>query len=150
MKSLMRKLFIVAALLTMIGCLIELPVQAKSKGNTTVNIKVGKKTFEAIFYDNKTAHALLKKMPVKYKMFELNSNEKYRYLNYSLPVREQKVTRIKSGDIMLYGSDCLVVFYKSFSTTYRYTKIGRISNTKGLKKAAGRGRVTVRLSKKKK
>jgi len=101
------------------------------------------------FYDNKTARALLKKAPVKYKMSELNGNEKYKYLKYSLPMREQKVTRIKAGDIMLYGSDCLVIFYKSFSTPYSYTKIGRIRNTKGLKKAAGKGRVTVRISKKK-
>ena len=50
---------------------------------------------------------------------------------------------------MLYGSDCLVVFYKSFNTSYEYTKVGRITNTKGLKKAAGKKSVTVTLSKKK-
>ncbi len=149
MKLLMRKLCIAAAMLIMVAHLIESPVLAKSKGNTAVNIKIGKKTFEAVFYDNKTARALLKKVPVKYKMSELNGNEKYKYLKYSLPMREQKVTRTKAGDIMLYGSDCLVIFYKSFSTPYSYTKIGRIRNTKGLKKAAGKGRVTVRISKKK-
>ncbi len=150
MKTMIRKLFVLAVLVLLAGCLTKMPVMAKTNGNTPVNIKVGKKTFKAVFYNNETAKAFLKKMPVKYKMSELNGNEKYKYLKYSLPAREQNVTRIKAGDIMLYGSDCLVVFYKSFSTTYTYTRIGRITNTKGLKKAAGKGRISVRFSKVKK
>ena len=96
-------------------------------------------------YDNETSKALLKKLPVSYKMSELNGNEKYKYLSYELPTNEKKVKRIKAGDIMLYGSDCLVVFYKSFKTNYKYTKIGRINNTKGLKKAVGKGSVKMRF-----
>ena len=29
---------------------------------------------------------------------------------------------------MLFGNNCLVVFYKSFNTNYNYTKIGTIDN----------------------
>jgi hypothetical protein len=29
---------------------------------------------------------------------------------------------------MLYGNNCLVVFYKSFDTSYSYTKIGHIES----------------------
>jgi hypothetical protein len=29
---------------------------------------------------------------------------------------------------MLYGNNCLVIFYKSFDTSYQYTKIGHIEN----------------------
>jgi len=49
MKLLMRKLCIAAAMLIMVVHLIESPVLAKSKGNTAVNIKIGKKAFEAVF-----------------------------------------------------------------------------------------------------
>lgn len=33
---------------------------------------------------------------------------------------------------MLYGNNCLVVFYKSFDTSYSYTKIGHIDNLSDL------------------
>ena len=29
---------------------------------------------------------------------------------------------------MIYGNDCLVIFYKSFTSSYSYTKIGHIDN----------------------
>lgn len=112
-------------------------------------VKIGSKSFNAVFYDNETARALLEKAPVSYRMSELNGNEKYRYLNYELPENEKHVGRIKAGDIMLYGNDCLVIFYKSFNTDYDYTRIGRITDTSKLRKAAGKGAVTVKISVKK-
>ena len=79
-------------------------------------------------------------------MSELNGNEKYKYLSYELPTNKKKVKRIKAGDIMLYGSDCLVVFYKSHKTSYKYTKVGHINNTRGLKKAVGKGKVKMKFT----
>jgi hypothetical protein len=136
--------FIIAALCF---CIPVASVSAES--GTAVKIKVGNKSFNGIFYNNDTADALLKSMPMKLKMSELNGNEKYRYLGKDLPTNEKRVKRVKAGDIMLYGSDCLVVFYKSFNTSYEYTKVGRITNPKGLKKAAGKKSVIVSFSKKK-
>jgi hypothetical protein len=149
----MRKRLIIKRILTsfviaaLCFCIPVASVSAES--GTAVKIKVGNKSFNGIFYNNDTANALLKSMPMKLKMSELNGNEKYRYLGKDFPTNEKRVKRVKAGDIMLYGSDCLVVFYKSFNTSYEYTKVGRITNTKGLKKAAGKKSVTVTLSKKK-
>ena len=47
---------------------------------------------------------------------------------------------------MLYGGDCLVVFYETVRTSYGYTPVGHISDTEGLAEALGDGRVEVSFS----
>ncbi len=65
-------------------------------------------------------------------MNELNGNEKYVYLPISLPTKPYKPQIINAGDIMLFGNNCLVLFYKTFSTSYSYTKIGHIDDASNL------------------
>jgi hypothetical protein len=44
---------------------------------------------------------------------------------------------------MIWSSRTIVLFYKSFSTSYRYTRIGRIDAPEGLAEAIGTREVTV-------
>ena len=111
-----------------------------------VNITIGGKTFTATFKDNETAKMFMDKMPQSFKMSKLNGNEIYKYLDYTLPEKAIKVSKIHKGDIMLYGDDCVVIFYKTFETSYKYTKIGKIDNTRGLKKAVKKKKEKVRFS----
>ena len=80
-------------------------------------------------------------------MNELNGNEKYYYFNSDLPSNPSKIDRINSGDLMLYGSDCLVLFYDSFNTTYSYTRIGAIDNPDALREIVGSGNINVNITK---
>ena len=76
--------------------------------------------------DNATAVALAKMLPLELTMSDLNSNEKYVYLDKTLPTDSYNPGRVESGDVMLFGDNCLVIFYESFDTEYSYTKIGHI------------------------
>ena len=76
-------------------------------------------------------------------MTELNGNEKYFNLSNSLPTNASKPSSIQAGDLMMYGSSTLVLFYKTFSTSYSYTKLGRVDDPAGLAAALGSGNVTV-------
>ena len=140
MKKTKKHLAFMLALVLMISCFTMESVFAQ--GETAGTVIVGSRKYEAVFYNNPAAEELVSKMPFEISMSELNGNEKYKYLDYSLPGNEQAVGQIQAGDIMLYGNDCLVVFYKSFQTSYRYTRIGRITNPEGLETAAG----TVKIS----
>ena len=106
-------------------------------------VKIGAKTFDATLLDNPTATAFKALLPLTINMKELNGNEKYADLSKKLVTHASNPAAIETGDIMLYGSNTIVVFYKSFSTSYSYTKLGYINNITGFAEAVGSGNVTV-------
>lgn len=110
-----------------------------------MKITVGANVFTATLYNNATVTAFKAKLPMSVNMTELNGNEKYFDLSGNLPANASNPGTIQAGDLMLYGSNTLVVFYKTFSTSYRYTRLGRIDNPSGLAAALGSGNVTVRF-----
>ena len=116
------------------------------KTGTPVVLNINGQSFNAVFYNNKTADALIEKMPMTLNMKELNGNEKYYFFDTEFPVDEKSPGKISAGDIMLYGSDCLVTFYKSHSTSYQYTPVGKIENASGFAKAVGSGNVTINFT----
>ncbi len=112
-----------------------------------ISIEVGGKAFSAELYDNEAAQAFAEMLPLTLDMSELNGNEKYYYLDSSLPAAPHVPDGIKEGDIMLYGSECVVLFYKSFSTSYSYTPLGKVKDAQRLAQALGTGGITVTFRK---
>lgn len=113
----------------------------------TISIHVGNDTFQIKLYDNQTASSFLERLPMTITMEELNNNEKYYYMEEPLPSAPQAAGSIHRGDLMLYGTDCLVLFYEDFDTSYSYTKLGYIEDAKGLKDALGPNSAEVTFSK---
>jgi hypothetical protein len=89
--------------------------------------------------DNPTALAFAQLLPMALEMPDLNANEKHARLLRSLPTNPEQPGTIRTGDVMLYGNDTLVVFYKTFTSSYSYTRIGRITKVEGLAEALGPG-----------
>lgn len=114
----------------------------EQESNTMV-ITINGQTFYTTLYDNETVSALKAKLPLTLNMSELNGNEKFSNLSFTLPTNASNPGQIHTGDLMLYGSNCLVLFYKNFSTGYSYTPIGRVDDPFGLTDAVGHGGVQV-------
>ncbi len=131
-------------LITVTGCNNDQTIQDVDKNNevndvvedesednetvATINVVIDGKNYIANLENNETVLEFLKMLPLTLHMSELNGNEKYYYLDNTLPTNFVNPENIEAGDIMLYGDDCLVIFYESFKTSYSYTKIGHIEN----------------------
>ena len=113
--------------------------------NMPIKLTIGGADFTAELANNATAQAFNALLPMTLNMTELNGNEKYKYLDTTLPTNAACPGTIHAGDILLYGNNCVVVFYKTFSTSYSYTRIGRITDPSLLESAVGGGSVEIQF-----
>ncbi len=149
--QMLKKILLPILILTLIffsGCANSQEVQVEKVSeaiNTNIKIIVNGKTFDAELEDNESARKFLEKLPLEINMTELNGNEKYYRFNENFPSADERVGTIHAGDIMLYSSSYVVIFYKDFPTSYSYTRLGKILNVDGLDKILGEGNVTVKF-----
>jgi len=122
------------------------PEPEAKEDSVKLEMHVGNKIFTAVLSDNESTAAFSRKLPLTLDMSELNGNEKYFYLSDRLPADRQRIGSIERGDLMLYGSNCIVLFYESFSTSYSYTKLGYVTDATGLASALGKGSVEISFS----
>lgn len=104
-------------------------------------ITVNGKPFGGTLANTEAAREFSKLLPLNLTMEELNSNEKYAYLDDPLPTDSRNPGTIHAGDVMLFGSSCIVLFYQTFPTQYTYTPIARLDDDEGLRETVGSGDV---------
>lgn len=158
MKKILRFNMIFVLLIILNGCILinnngsnEISnIKGKSVGGnesmSTMNLIINNNKYTVNLEDNNTVKELLKLLPLEIEMNDLNSNEKYYYLDSELQINSEKVNSIKTGDIMLYGNNCLVIFYDDFNTSYSYTRIGKIVDTTNLKDDLGNNNIKVSIN----
>ena len=98
--------------------------ESENMNELKIKMDINGVSFTVTLIDNETSRELIDRLPISIIMNELNGNEKYYYL-------------------MLYGNDCLVLFYDDFATNYRYTKIGSIDHPNNLKDIVGSGNIKI-------
>ena len=131
----MKKILFIIILLILILIIFmykNTKMESDYMGEIEKEIIINDKTYKVIFNDNESVKELLKLDKLEFVMEDLNNNEKYVYLDTNIKTNSYNPKKINSGDIMLYGSNCLVIFYKSFNTSYSYTYLGHIDNLEQL------------------
>lgn len=135
MRPLKRALFPILALIAFLsGQVHAQESNLKMKLRITINEN---KVVTATLEDNATAAAFKEMLPLTLDMSDLHANEKKFDLPKRLPTKDSNPKMIQVGDLMIWNSRTLVLFYKSFPTSYSYTKIGRIHDASGLADAVG-------------
>lgn len=104
-----------------------------------ITVSVGSQRYEATLADNETARAFHGKLPLTVTMNDVNGNEKAYDLPDALPSNHANPGRVNDGDLMLYGSRTLVLFYETFATPYTYTRIGHLNDPADLVSVLGSG-----------
>ncbi|WP_026705091.1 cyclophilin-like fold protein [Flavobacterium soli] len=123
---------------------VKQPENPTTISTSKMKITIGSTVFTATLYDNVTANAFKTMLPLTITMSDLNANEKFFYFSSTLPTNAASGGSIQAGDLMLYGNNCLVLFYESFNTSYSYSRIGKIDDVAELETALGAGNVTVK------
>ena len=141
-------LILICSIFILTGCVNNSKNYEKEIGESDVKVSEVKVTINDKEYiieleNNDTVNEFIKILPQEFIMDELNGNEKFVYMNNSLTTNSYNPNHIVKGDVMLYGNNCLVIFYKSFDTSYSYTKIGHIANLDNL----GNGSITAKFDK---
>ena len=109
-------------------------------------MSIGERRFAITLAETEAARAFIALLPLTVNMEELNGNEKKKELPSPLPTEASRPGTIRNGDLLLWGSRTLVVFYQTFDSPYAYTRLGRIDDPSGLPQALGRGDVRVVFS----
>ena len=114
----------------------------------TMNLKVNNSTMKVKLSDNAATKALverLKEGTITYNAYDYGGFEKVGALGVSLPSNDTYITT-EPGDIMLYTSNQLCIFFDSNS--WEYSPIGKIEGMtkQQLKDAFGTGEVSITLS----
>ena len=101
--------------------------QSTAAQSDRLYLTIGKTTFEAEFADNSSVEALedlLSDAPLTLQLHDYGNFEKVGSLGHTLPTENAQITA-EPGDVILYSSNQIVIFYGNNS--WSYTRLGKIN-----------------------
>lgn len=110
-------------------------------------LTVANVTYKGALRDNEASRKFYNALPLEVSIKDLNGNEKYVPLSQRLPGTAEEISEIHKGDLMIWSGNTLVLFYKSFKTTYSYIPIARLEDPKDLEKVLGNADITIKFEK---
>ena len=126
---------------------VEADAADQGEAPMQIQVTVNDTPFTATIEDTAAGQELLARLPLTLSMEELHGNEKYCYTGESFGGEQYVPDTIEAGDLMVFGSDCLVLFYQTFANDgWSYTRVGKIDDPSGLADACGSGAATVEFS----
>ena len=144
----------ILAIMLLCGCTINKSeqeqankIEVEKAEEITMKLYIDDKEVSVIWEDNESVDALkelaIDDLTINMSMY--GGFEQVGDIGVTLPSSDRRIST-EPGDIVLYASDQIVLFYGS--NTWSYTKLGRIEKTKDeLKQLLGNGDVTIRISK---
>ena len=144
----------ILAIMLLCGCTINKSeqeqankIEVEKAEEITMKLYIDDKEVSVIWEDNESVDAL-KELAIDDLIINMSMYggfEQVGDIGVTLPSSDRRIST-EPGDIVLYASDQIVLFYGS--NTWSYTKLGRIEKTKDeLKQLLGNGDVTIRISK---
>lgn len=126
MKFGKKLVHLIIILMLVIAC-IETNVYAADKDDSVFYISAGGKQIKVKMVDNAATQKLSEMLDAGDLTINMNRNgfEQYGSLGTSLPSEDTSITA-QAGDVLLYNSNTICVFYGSNS--YSYTRIGKVQN----------------------
>ncbi len=124
----------------------EIQAASSQSNRETMQITIGTTPFTVELAGNATSEKLQMLLPLTLSMEDHLHNEKHAQLPQSLPVDSYAPRQVQAGDVMLWGNNTLVIFYENFTSSYSYTRIGKIQNASQLKEVVGRDTVQVNFT----
>ena len=117
--------------------------ELSQKKEQSMKMYINAEEVSVLWEDNESVKALNELLPIEIEMKMYGDFEQVGSIGKKLPRNDVQMTT-KSGDIVLYAGDQLVVFYGSNS--WAYTKLGKIDlNEDKLKDLLGNGDVKIAL-----
>ena len=117
--------------------------ELSQKKEQSMKMYINAEKVRVLWEDNESVKALNELLPIEIEMKMYSDFEQVGSIGKKLPRNDVQMTT-KSGDIVLYAGDQLVVFYGSNS--WAYTKLGKIDlNEDKVKDLLGNGDVKIAL-----